>query len=165
MNNVSRSGIIAGGNWCVDHVKVIDSYPQLDALGVILSEKRSNGGGPYNLLKDLTKLGADFSLIGIGLLGDDENGRYIMEECRALGIDTHQMMLTRQAPTSYTDVMSVDSLARRSFFHQKGTNALLAENHFNFNDAKAKIFTWPTSTFSIRWKKFARTEARAQPPF
>jgi len=140
MNNLDRSGIMAGGNWCVDCVKVIDSYPQLDALGLILSEKRSNGGGPYNLLKDLAKLGADFSLIGIGLLGDDENGRYIIEECRALGIDISQMILTPNTPTSYTDVMSVDSSARRSFFHQKGANALLAENHFNFDDTKAKIF-------------------------
>ncbi len=135
-----RSGILAGGNWCVDHVKVIDSYPQLDALGVILSEERSNGGGPYNLLKNLFKLGAGFPLIGIGLLGDDENGRYIIEECTALGIDTCQLILTDNVPTSYTDVMSVDSSARRSFFHQKGTNALLAEDHFNFSDTKAKIF-------------------------
>ncbi|MDA0811743.1 MAG: hypothetical protein O3C21_05050, partial [Verrucomicrobia bacterium] len=49
-----RNGILAGGNFIVDHVKVVDHYPEQEMLASILSESMSNGGGPYNVLKDLS---------------------------------------------------------------------------------------------------------------
>lgn len=33
-----RSGILAGGNFIIDYVKMIDSYPQQDMLSNIISE-------------------------------------------------------------------------------------------------------------------------------
>jgi hypothetical protein len=32
-----RSGILAGGNWIVDHLKIIDAWPTQDALASILA--------------------------------------------------------------------------------------------------------------------------------
>ncbi len=125
-------GIIAAGSWCVDHVKVINKYPELEQLAEVLHETHSNGGGPYNLLKDLAKLGVDLPLTGVGLLGNDSNGEYILNDCRDSGIETALMKSTDEAPTAYTDVMSVDSSGRRCFFHRKGTNALLRAEHFEF---------------------------------
>ena len=61
-----RSGIIAGGNWIVDHLKIIDAWPTQDALASILAESSGNGGSAYNVLKDLALLGAPFPLTGIG---------------------------------------------------------------------------------------------------
>ena len=51
-----RSGIVAAGNWIVDHVKLIDVYPVQDSLANIREESANNGGSPYNVLKDLTKM-------------------------------------------------------------------------------------------------------------
>ena len=59
-----RAGVLAGGNWIVDRVKFIDTYPCQDALASILSEAAANGGSPFNLLVDLAKLGARFPLLG-----------------------------------------------------------------------------------------------------
>ena len=56
MPKSSRQGILAAGNFIVDYVKVIDGYPVQDMLASILSESRSNGGGPYNVLKDLAAM-------------------------------------------------------------------------------------------------------------
>ena len=53
-----RVGILAGGNWIVDRVKFIDTYPCQDGLASIRSEVAANGGSPFNLLVDLAKLGA-----------------------------------------------------------------------------------------------------------
>ena len=64
-----RQGILAGGNWIVDNLKVVDTYPQQDALANILSETIGNGGSPFNVLVDLARLGASFPLAGIGLVG------------------------------------------------------------------------------------------------
>jgi hypothetical protein len=53
--STQRKGILAAGNFIVDHVKIIDDYPQQDMLASIVSESQSNGGGPYNVLKDLLR--------------------------------------------------------------------------------------------------------------
>jgi hypothetical protein len=55
--STQRTGILAAGNFIVDHVKIIDHYPQQDMLANILGESQSNGGGPYNVLKDLAQPG------------------------------------------------------------------------------------------------------------
>ena len=135
-----RSGIIAGGNWLIDHVKLIDTWPPQDGLANIVGQSSGNGGGPYNVLKDLARLGAPFSLTGVGLVGDDADGRRILEDCRANRIDTAQLHVTRERPTSYTDVMTVQDTGRRTFFHDRGTNALLSPEHFDFRNINARRF-------------------------
>ena len=135
-----RSGVLAGGNWLIDHVKILDVWPEQDCLANILSHTTSNGGAPYNVLKDLARLGAPFPLSAAGLIGDDENGRKIVEDCRAHGIDTMQLHTTQQAATSYSDVMTDRRTGRRTFFHQRGANALLAPEHFDFGRTTARHF-------------------------
>lgn len=136
----SRSGILAGGNWIVDAVKIIDTFPQQDALANILSTTKGTGGSPFNLLMDLAILGAPFPLAAVGLVGDDENGRWILEQCESHGINTGALQRTGDAPTSYTDVMTVQSTGRRTFFHARGANALLDSRHFDFAQTSARIF-------------------------
>lgn len=136
----SRSGLIAGGNWIVDHVKLLDGWPPQDALANILSESWGNGGSPYNILKNLAKLGARFPLLGIGLVGDDLDGARILADCQQHGIDTAQLRKTKQAMTSYSDVLTDSTTGRRTFFHHRGANALLVPDHFDFSSTNAKIF-------------------------
>lgn len=136
----TRSGILAGGNWLIDHVKVLDAWPPQDALANILHESWGNGGSPYNVLKDLAKLGARFPLAGIGLVGEDADGERILADCRQHGIATAQLRRTNAAPTSYSDVMTDGATGRRTFFYQRGANALLAPEHFDFAAMPAKIF-------------------------
>ncbi|HVU18404.1 MAG TPA: carbohydrate kinase family protein [Candidatus Didemnitutus sp.] len=136
----TRSGVIAGGNWIVDQVKMIDAWPEQDALASIGEEFRANGGAPYNLLKDLARLGATYPLEGIGLVGDDDFGRWIRDDCRVHRIDTAQLRVEPDAPTSFTDVMTVTATGRRTFFHQRGANARLAPSDFDFSRTRARFF-------------------------
>jgi sugar/nucleoside kinase (ribokinase family) len=135
-----RSGILAGGNWIVDHVKTIDAWPPEDSLVNILAEYRSNGGSPYNILKNLSRLGAAMPLQAVGLVGADAAGDFILEDCRRAGIDTTQLRRTDGAATSYTDVMTVRTTGRRTFFHQRGANALLSPGHFDFSRTRCRYF-------------------------
>ncbi len=135
-----RSGVLAGGNWIVDRVKLIDRYPEQDGLAHILEQSSGNGGSPYNLLKDLSRLGAPFPLAGFGLVGKDEDGSSILEDCRAHGIDTAHIRRTTEAATSYTDVMTVRSTGRRTFFHQPGANRLLDASDISLGTSRASIF-------------------------
>jgi sugar/nucleoside kinase (ribokinase family) len=136
----SRRGILAGGNWIIDRVKIIDAWPAQDALASILRQSSSNGGAPYNVLKDLARLGAPFPLEAVGLVGDDEDGRAILADCQVHRIDTRQLRTTSGAATSCTDVMTVESTGRRTFFHQRGANAQLDVEHFDFSLTSARLF-------------------------
>jgi sugar/nucleoside kinase (ribokinase family) len=130
---MKRSGILAGGNFIIDDVKIIDSWPSEDMLASILRETSANGGGPYNVLKDLAALEAPFPLAAAGLVGTDANGQWIIQDCQQAGIDVAQLQQTDAAPTSYTDAMTVESTGRRTFFHQRGANAHLGAQHFRFD--------------------------------
>jgi sugar/nucleoside kinase (ribokinase family) len=134
-----RCGVLAAGNWVIDKVKIIDHFPQEDGLALVLEERAANGGAPYNVLKDLARLQAPFPLAGLGLVGEDPDGDSVLEDCRIHKIDTKALVRV-DCPTSYTDVMSVQSTGRRTFFHQKGANALLSREHFDFTDSRARIF-------------------------
>jgi len=136
----ARSGLLAGGNWIVDQVKLVDVYPQREQLANIRSQFQGTGGAPYNVLRNLARLGASFPLMGAGLVGDDSLGREILADCRAHKIDTHHLHVTSQAATSYTDVMTEAADGRRTFFHARGANALWAGNDLDFGKTRARIF-------------------------
>jgi sugar/nucleoside kinase (ribokinase family) len=136
----NRWGIIAAGNWIIDHIKVVDIYPLQDSLANVKKEFFSNGGSPYNILKNLSKLSATFPLRGMGLVGDDDFGKHIISDCASHGIDTTTLRIISHTPTSYTDVMTVESSGRRTFFHQRGANAFLDVPDFDFSGVTEKFF-------------------------
>lgn len=135
-----RKGMLVGGTWIFDDVKVVDTYPAEQSLSNILDCYTSNGGSAYNILVDLAKLEAPFPLEGVGLVGDDANGAHIIDHCRVMGIDSRQLRITNAVPTSYTIVTSVKKTGRRTFFHNRGANSLLDCEHFDFGISNAKIF-------------------------
>jgi sugar/nucleoside kinase (ribokinase family) len=137
---MDRSGIICGGNWIVDRVKHIDRYPAEDTLANISAQSEQNGGCAFNVLVDLSKLGASFPLVGIGMIGEDSDASFIRSLCTEHRIETGGLLSTSESPTSYTDVMTVDSTGRRTFFHQRGANALLDVDHFSFDGSTARHF-------------------------
>lgn len=136
----TRRGLLSGGNWIIDQVKLIDVYPQPEQLGNILGQSQGTGGGPYNVLMDLAKSGAPFPLFGAGLVGKDALGEQILADCRQHKIDTRHLGTTTKAPTSYTDVMTEKATGRRTFFHARGANALWHGDGLDFKNTKARIF-------------------------
>jgi sugar/nucleoside kinase (ribokinase family) len=98
--STSRNGIIAGGNWIVDAVKIVDVWPQQDTLANIHTTVKGTGGSPFNILMDLALLGAQFPLAGTGLVGDDENGRWILDLCAKHNIDCSTSSMHRAPRTA-----------------------------------------------------------------
>ncbi len=139
-STTSRRGLLAGGNWIIDQVKIIDVYPQPEQLGNILSQSQGTGGGPYNVLVDLARSGAPFPLFAAGLVGKDALGDQILADCRRHRIDTRHLRQTPRAPTSFTDVMTEKDTGRRTFFHARGANALWQGEDLDFNKIKARHF-------------------------
>jgi sugar/nucleoside kinase (ribokinase family) len=139
-STASRRGILAGGNWIIDQVKLIDVFPQREQLANIRSQYQGTGGASYNVLVDLAKLGSNLPLFGAGLVGDDSLGRFIIEDCRRHKIDSRCLRTTKKADTSYTDVMTEEGNGRRTFFHYRGANAFWRGEDLDFRKIKARIF-------------------------
>ena len=64
----------------------------------------------------------------------------ILADLAAQGIDSRGLIRTDDFPTSYTDVMTVESTGRRTFFHQKGANAVFGEEDCALGEFPARIF-------------------------
>ena len=135
-----RSGLLAGGNWLVDYIKVVDVYPPPEQLGNILGQSQGTGGAPYNVLITLARCGAPFPLSGAGLVGRDALGRQILEDCRRHNIDARYLGATARAPTSFTDVITEQKTGRRTFFHHRGANARWRGDDLEFSKISARIF-------------------------
>lgn len=135
-----REGILLGGNWIIDQLKVVDVYPQEQTLANIQSQSFGNGGSAYNVVKALFLLGFTAKLGAIGVVGKDAFGKMILQDCNSMNVCVSQLISTEEKGTSYTDVMSVAATGKRTFFHYRGANALLGENHFDFEKTNCKIF-------------------------
>ncbi len=135
-----RLGVITAGHWIVDINKRIDHWPEPQTLALIDDFVPTNGGAAFNVACDLANLAPDVPVTAMGLIGRDRQGDYILELCRAKGIEGGFLMRHEEAPTSFTDVMTERIGGRRTFFHMPGTNALFSEQHIELTGRTEKIF-------------------------
>ena len=135
---MKRHGIATAGNWIVDRVKLIDRWPDEETLAFIRDEQRGTGGGAYNAIIDLSNLGFDAPLTALGCIGDDADGRWIRDDLEGRRID-HSRLMTVEEPTSYTDVMTVSTTGRRTFFHCPGANSVFGPEHVEAAALDAKL--------------------------
>lgn len=131
-------GITLAGNILSDVVKNIDRYPELGMLANIQSISRAVGGCVANTAIDLAKIDGSIPVSAIGCVGDDENGRYLISQLQRYNIDTGRIVVTDQAPTSFSDVMSLPS-GERTFFHNRGSNALFSPEHVKLADLQCTM--------------------------
>lgn len=134
-----RRGIAAIGTWIMDHVRVIDVWPEEQTLANILHETFSGGGLAHNVAVDIAKFGLGIPVEGVGYVGDDDDGRSILASCAELGIDCSHIGVTAEAPTSYTEVMSVQATGKRTFFHSRGANNRLNYSAIPYTSLRSRI--------------------------
>ena len=128
-----RRGILTGGTWCVDYNRAVSHWPGEDGLAELFDEERHGGGSSCNLALDMKLLDPSIPVETIGLVGDDDDGRYLLATAAAAGIDTRQMTMTAAAATQFCDAyVSLKSHRRTHIFHA-GTGALLTPDHFDFS--------------------------------
>jgi len=136
---MERNGITGAGIFVIDHVKIVNLWPEQGMLSLILDERKANGGCGYNVLKDLAKLGTNIPLTAVGITGNDEDGKYIFKDLKEHNIDTSLMYVIDDAVTSYTDVITVKDTGVRTFFYNKGASKFLDIKHFDFDLIRSKI--------------------------
>lgn len=153
---MARRGIVCGGSWGVDKNKLIDVWPEEEHTAFILAEEQQCGGSGANAAVDLKQLGAPFPVDAVGLVGDDEDGRFLLGICDRAGVERAQLHTSPELRTSHTFVMTARLTGRRTFFHHQGTHALLTPDHFDFSRTNAAILhlglPGELDTLDARWQ-------------
>ncbi len=133
-----RKGIALAGNILVDIIKTIQSYPKCGMLANISDISYSVGGCVPNTAINLAKIDCTLPISAIGKVGNDENGRFVISQMVKNGINTDHVTTTEAIDTSFTDVMSIPS-GERTFFHQKGANAVFCPDDVDFDTLNCDI--------------------------
>jgi len=137
--NTDRCGIISACTWALDRIKIIDHWPQEEHLTQIRDTDQQGGGCGYNLAIDIRKLDDSIPVEAIGMIGNDADGRFLLDHAASAGVDIKQLRQTDAAQTSFTDVFSVAGTGRRTFFHHTGSSDHITPDHFDFTECKGRI--------------------------
>ena len=134
-----RKGICVAGNLIVDITYPIERWPRQSELTTITDGiTRSVGGAVCNVITDLAKLDETLPLSALGVIGDDAEGEFILEQLgRHENIDLS--LLGRKGTTSFTAVMSDNRTKARTFFQYRGANALFDESFIDWDRIDAKF--------------------------
>ncbi len=129
-----NKGIAIAGNLIVDTVKMIDTFPEVGMLTNIRDIQPGPGGCAANTIADIALLDNTVPLKCIGLMGNDEHADWLTEKLSGLGVDMSMTKRTDAAATSFTDVMSAMDAGTRTFFHNRGANALFDITDIDFDN-------------------------------
>ena len=136
---MERSGILCGGAWCIDRNISINHWPQEETVSVMLSEQHHGGCPGHNMSVGLKKLGAPFPISAIGLIGQDTDGKHLLEICDNYGIERSALISRGDVSTSFTFVMNAADTGKRTFFHSPGSFAVQSPEDFDFSNSTARI--------------------------
>lgn len=134
-----RRGFVTGGCWCVDRNRTVEFWPEEDMSIPSSGLEVRGGGSACNFAVDMRKLDPDMPVETIGLVGDDEEGRFLREEAEQHGVRHAQLAVTGEARTHATDAYSSKRSGRRTHIFDEGASALLTPDHFDFGATSGHI--------------------------
>lgn len=129
---MTRRGILTGGTWCVDRNLLLEHWPDVDGRAEILSTEIGGGGSGCNLALAVRALDPEMPVATVALVGDDADGRFLIEAAEKSGIEHSHMTLTGEAATDYTLAFTTKSTGQRTHISYSGTGTLLTPDHFDF---------------------------------
>ncbi len=134
-----KKGICVAGNLVVDITYPIACWPGESELTKITGEvTHSVGGIVCNVLTDLAVMDPDLKLQALGVIGEDREGDFILEELsRHKNIDLR--LLKKEGKTSYTAVMSSNETKTRTFFYYTGATDFFDESCIDWGKINADL--------------------------
>ena len=126
-----KNGIAVAGTVIVDRINEISAYPASGELTQILSLQKAIGGCVPNVALDLKKICAQLPVRVYGRVGDDADGAYVRSTLEEARLDVSGLLTDPNAPTSFTEVMSVTG-GQRTFFTYSGASAAFGAEDVDF---------------------------------
>lgn len=132
-------GIAVAGNMIVDMLYPISNFPKPGELVTVTGNlSRSTGGCLCNDIVDLAKLDPQLPLVALGRVGDDAEGKYIMDKLSVYpNIDLQYVKA--EGVTSYTLVLADDTTKQRTFYQCRGANSAFCQDDIPWDALNADI--------------------------
>ncbi len=122
----------------VDRINEISAYPKSGELTQILGVQKAIGGCVPNVALDLKKICPALPVRVFGRVGEDEDGEFVRNTLTEGGLDVSGLLTDPDAPTSFTEVMSVTG-GQRTFFTYSGASAAFGAEDVDFGDDLPEI--------------------------
>ena len=139
LGSSSRRGIVTGGTWCADHNKFVTHWPDEEEVVQISKQEIRGGGSACNLSINVKHLDPSFPVSTIGLIGDDPDGRILIEEADTAGVERSGLIIVEGGRTPHTDAFTSAVSGHRTHFYLPGVADELVPDHFNFSQVQARI--------------------------
>ena len=132
-----KSGIAVAGTILVDKLNEIGAYPASGELTKILSVSRAVGGAVPNVGIDIKRVDPTITVKAVGKIGKDSEGDFLVDTLEENGVDA-SLLVRGEAPTSFTDVMSIVG-GQRTFFTYPGACADFGYDDIDFDSLDVKM--------------------------
>ncbi len=134
-----RQGILTAGSWVVDNNKTLQAWPAEDTMNTYVELDRQGGGSGCNMAIDLKKLDPSFHVETMAIVGDDDDGRYLLGQCDQYGIQRRHMQVIKGGTTPFCDCFNSIESGKRTHLYYPGVAEELCPDHFDFRDTDARI--------------------------
>ena len=105
----------------------------------MLAVDRQGGGSGCNMALDLKRLDPALPVETMGVVGDDDEARFLFAQCDAAGVERSGLIKLSGGATMTVDAFNVKSSGRRTHFYHQGVAATMSPDHFDFSRTRAKI--------------------------
>jgi sugar/nucleoside kinase (ribokinase family) len=134
----ARRGVLTAGTWCVDLNKTVPRWPAEDTMLTYLAVDRQGGGSGCNMAIDLKRLDPEFPVATQGVVGDDDDGRFLEAECARYGVAHQGLRLRTGATTPFSDCFNSLESGRRTHMFFPGVADELTPDDFDFTSVSAR---------------------------
>ena len=115
-----RRGILTAGSWVVDNNKTLQAWPAEDTMNTYVELDRQGGGSGCNMAIDLKKLDPSFHVETMAIVGDDDDGRYLLGQCDQYGIQRRHMQVIKGGTTPFSDCFNSIESGKRTHLYYPG---------------------------------------------
>jgi len=126
------TGFVTGGTWCVDRNCTVEFWPGEDTAATVGTVELAVGGSGANFAIDMRRLDPTVAVETIGVVGDDDPGRFLFREADRAGVGRSRLQVSAAAPTQVTDAFTSARSGRRTHLIYEGAGALLSPSDFDF---------------------------------
>lgn len=114
MDDARPLDVLGIGYSAMDYMGIVPQYPDLDEK-VELAQFTRQGGGPCaTAMVTVARLGGRASYIG--KMGDDDFGRFMLDELRAEGVETSQVVIEPGAQSQFSFIVVDADTGKRTIY-------------------------------------------------
>ena len=110
--------IIGLGQVTVDEIYILQFIPKIDEVVFVKKRVKQQGGMVTTALKTISRLGGSVEFIGG--IGDDDNGKYVLDVFRDGNIDIKQVEIFKNQATAYSVILVDKKTGKRTIINNPG---------------------------------------------